>query len=200
MTIQSRIFIWSQILIFIGLFSLFIYTSEIFYSDSYPNHIHKILYLDRAFDDEEVEYITQAAMSWTENTNHIAEVDVVRLPAREKIDLRDGIIVLKMNPDYPDIILMDSSNLDSTLGYYNRRSPIPCIGLVRGRIQDWELQMVMTHEIGHALGLKHITGEEGFGALMYPSIDLGANDITKKDLEQFCSLYHCDASKLKLQN
>lgn len=196
MKIQHRVLILTQILILIPLAFLFSYASSI-YVKTYPNYVHKTLYVERNFNEEEVAIITKAAISWTESTHHIAEIDVVTLPTKEKIDLVNGIIMLKENADYPEIIILDGFNGDSTVGYCNRRASIPYIAIVSDRIEDPdEYQAVVMHEVGHALGLEHQTGIEGMDTLMYPSVNIGSYTITKKDLKQFCSLYHCDVTKL----
>lgn len=197
MKILNNSFVWAQVLILISLIGLYTYTTEIFHEKEYPAHVHKTLYLDRNFNDEEVLIIMQSAVTWTEVTNHIVELDVVRLPTHEMIDLSNSIIILKINSDYPEAIVLDGMNQNSTLGFYNDRGVLPYIALISERIDDYDYQSVVLHEIGHSLGLKHVKGEEGLGTLMYPTINFASDEITTKDLEQFCSLYHCDVEKLQ---
>ena len=44
---------------------------------SYSNHIHKTLYIDRNFDDDEIIDITAAALEWSEQTQHVIDFDIV---------------------------------------------------------------------------------------------------------------------------
>lgn len=181
--------------------TVFFFTLQDLYPSKFPkerpNHIHTTIYLDRNFNDVEQEYIMQAAWEWAESTNHIAEFDVVQLPTREKIDVQNGLIMVKVSADYPDIIIMDNIKKTTTLGYFDAKSPLPYIALVEDRLDDYTYKAVVLHELGHALGLEHIEGEKGMLTLMYPYIDLGNDHITPTDLEQFCELYHCDAKTLK---
>ncbi len=189
-------FLSTLIILFFFYFTLSDYYPSKFPKER-PNHIHTTIYLDRNFNEVEQEYIMRAALEWAEATNHIAEFDVVQLPTRDKIDIQHALIMVKVSADYPDIILMDNIKKTTTLGYFDPKSPLPYISLVQDRLDDSNYKAVVLHELGHALGLEHIEGEEGILTLMYPYVDLGADHITKKDLEQFCKLYHCDVKKLK---
>lgn len=197
MKLLKNKFFWTQIITLISLVVLYTYSTKIFHHKEYSNYSHKTLYVDRNFNDEEVLTIMEAAVEWTETTNHIVEIDVVRLPTKEKIDLVNGIIVLNINSDYPEVVVLDGTNRNSTLGFYNEYGAFPYIALISERISDYDYSSVVLHEIGHSLGLKHITGEEGIGSLMYPTVDFASDEITIKDLEQFCVLYHCNVKNLK---
>jgi len=189
-------FLTTVVLLFVFYFEV----SEIYpnkFPKERPNHIHTTIYLDRNFNDVEVEYIMQAAWEWTETTNHIAEFDVVQLPTHDKVDVEHALIMVKVSADYPDIIIMDNIKKTTTLGYYDSKSVLPFIALVQDRLDDFNYKEVVLHELGHSLGLEHVDGEKGMLTLMYPYVDLGADHITQTDLEQFCELYHCDAKKLQ---
>lgn len=164
----------------------------------YPSHVHVNLYLDRDFTPEEDELIIAATLNWTNRTHHIVEYDVVKLPTEDYINPENSIIITKLTPDAPRIMYMDQTG-SRTLGYFEPNDgPIPYIALVSERLEgDVDFNEVILHELGHSLGLKHITGEEGWNTLMYPYTELGADDITQTDLEQFCKLYHCNAEDLK---
>ena len=205
----KRIFLWSQIFSIIALLALFTFAITIYPEPKpYPNHIHSTLYLDRNFDDFEQEAITKAALEWTSTTNHIVEFDIVQLPAHEKIDIAYAVIITKVSPDYPNVIILDAENGDNTLGYYDRNSVIPHIALVTDRLKDDKYSSVVLHELGHSLGLEHLEGSENLDTLMYPYVNIivngislpaGSDHITLKDGQKFCKLYHCDPMKLKYQ-
>lgn len=165
----------------------------------YPTHAHITLYLDRNFDDFEQETIISAAMEWTETTNHIIEYDVVQLPTLGSMDLENGVFITKITPDHPSIILLDQTNKNTTLGYFDINSYLPHIAIVSDRIRDTDYRAVILHELGHSLGLSHNEGVENIGTLMFPTIDLGSAHITMTDGKKFCKLYHCDPMKLKYQ-
>jgi hypothetical protein len=163
----------------------------------YPGHVHKIIYVDRNFDDLEQEHIIMAALKWSEATNHIVEYDVIQLPSKEQIDVTRALFFVKVSADYPDVVIMDNIKKTTTLGYFQNRGPLPYITLIDGRLNEETYEPVVLHELGHSLGLEHVEGPEGYGTLMYPYIDLGSDSITETDLEQFCKLYKCDPKKLK---
>ena len=163
---------------------------------SYPNHIHKTLFLDRDFDADEQTYIIQAALEWTEATNHVVEFDVYTLPSSKQIEISDSIIINKVNPDNAEILIPDSMNGQTTLGIFNKNSAIDSIDIIAERLDETYYKAVVLHELGHALGLEHNEGIDGMGTLMYPSMNWAAHEITQTDLNNFCHLYHCDI-KLK---
>lgn len=166
-------------------------------SKEYPGHVHKIIYLDRNFDDIEQEHIIMAALQWSEATNHIVEYDVVQLPSREKIDVTRALFFVKVSADYPDVVIMDNIKKTTTLGYFQDRGPLPYISLIQDRLNEDNYEAVVLHELGHSLGLEHLEGPEGWNTLMYPYVDLGSDHITEKDLVQFCKLYKCDPKTLQ---
>lgn len=162
----------------------------------YPTHIHKTLYLDRYFDNQEITMISAASLEWSQATNHIVEFDIVVMPTDENFDIINGIIITKVSLDCPDIIFVDLMSHNTTLGLY-QDDPIPNIELVSDRLSHYDYKSIVLHELGHALGLKHNKDLDGIDTLMFPTIDLGADHITKTDLENFCKLYHCNARNLQ---
>ena len=152
------------------------------------HHTHRILYVERRFSNEEFAIISSAAEEWNQKTNHIIQFDVVRLPTNEKIDIINGIFIIKYNEDNPYIIPIDGLNDSSTLGFYTTENSINEIGLIPDRFSFRTYKPVILHELGHSLGLQH---NEDIGTLMYPYMDLAADDITEEDLKNFCVIYQC---------
>jgi hypothetical protein len=190
--------LFTRLSVIVAIVILYNFAVDMFQPEKvYPDHVHKTLFIDRNFDEDEVAFITQAAIEWTESTNHIVEFDVVVLPNKTEIIQRDDIVIIKVNPDYPDILVLDSMNGNNTLGLFNNRGLITTIEIVSDRITNDDYTGVVLHELGHALGLEHNKGIDGIGTLMYPTVQLGANYITQDDLKNFCKLYHCDAEKLQ---
>lgn len=174
------------------------YASSIFLPNSnYSEYTHHTLLIDRSFTREEASDITSAAYEWMKETNHRVIFDIVYLPnTREKLT-KDCILIVKVGPDYPDILIYDLNNHNTVLGLYVNTQAIPTIELVSERMNRTTFRMVALHELGHALGLDHNEGLDGVNTLMYPTIDLGSDCITFTDLEKFCKLHHCDPNKLK---
>lgn len=161
----------------------------------YGNHVHKTIILDRDFDSDEVELVITSAIEWTEATHHVAEIDVIQLPAVGIILNEDTILMSSVGLDAPDILIYEASSGNQDLGLYTKRGGTSIIELVSERIPDKYYKGVILHELGHALGLEHNEGLEGVDTLMYPYIELSADHITPIDLNNFCKLYHCDFSK-----
>jgi len=161
--------------------------------------VHVTLYLEKSVAENETQYVAQAAMEWYEATNGQVIFDMVPLPAKD-IDITKSVVILNVTPDEPNVIVLDTFNDSSTLGYCDRNAALPNIDLVYSRINNDEATAVIMHELGHYLGLEHPNTKEhpewGIGTLMYSSISYGSSHITQEDLVRFCDIYHCDASKL----
>lgn len=180
---------------------LWCYCTTIFHPPKvYPDHLHETIYVDRHMSEMEFILIADAAARWTQATNHIVELDVVRLPIldHKQFALPGDVVAVVVSPDYPDIIKLDQENDEGTLGYFNPYGTAPMIAIVDDRLDTPEdFEQVALHEIGHYLGLKHNEGVLGVDTLMYPYMDLQSNHITQDDLVHFCELYHCDAKELQ---
>jgi hypothetical protein len=199
MRVLNKLFWVSHFVICFLVTLFFTQAVDIFHGPkTYPEHVHKTLYLDRTFNQEEVELIVEATYEWNAATEGRVSYDVVVLPAHRKIDVTQAIVVIKVTPDFPKIMLLDFANKNITLGYWeDGEGPIPYIAMVAGRSHDRSFKSVMLHEIGHSLGLKHNEGETGIGTLMYPTIDEGSDTITPFDVSKYCELRHCTKSQNK---
>lgn len=183
---------------------------EVMYPDKIykgrPDYVHITLYVDRYFDEEEVETIVAAALEWSEATNHIIEYDVIQLPTEDEIIMDTAVFIVKTSPDDPRIVMLDKISSSFTLGLYEGNG-LPSIALVTDRLDKHNYKEVILHELGHSLGLEHLKGEENINALMYPYTEIkigedefipaGSQTITRSDLVAFCKLYHCDVQNLK---
>lgn len=194
-----RLLYWTSLIVMLMLIGLNMVAAPILqHITKYTVPIHKTLYIDRNLSEEELFTITAAAMEWHLATNSLITYDVVRLP-HKNIDIENSIVIVIVSADFPEIIALDSAEQQEEgthMGYYHERGYVPYIGLVPGRIEDREYKAVILHELGHSLGMKHTDDVSGIGTLMYPNIDGGANKITDEDLQAFCQIYGCNASKL----
>jgi len=155
------------------------------------NHkFHAILYIDYKFTNEEKDYIIQSASNWETATNSAATFEFVYLPTQRQINLDKGILVLKVDSLDTDIITLDvnSENHMNTLGVCQKYKTVPYIKIVGNRMTYDIYEAVITHELGHLIGLSH---NRKPNTLMYPTTDLGASKITDDDVKNFCKLYNC---------
>jgi predicted Zn-dependent protease len=164
-------------------------------SDHRPNHyvinnkFHSILYIDYKFSNQEKEYITNAAFDWERATNRIVTFDIIYLPTIRTIDLDKGLLILKVDSLDPEIIILDiAAKKSQMLGICQEYKSIPYIKLVSTRLDSSNYQAVVTHELGHLIGLNH-TNE--LYTLMYPTVDFGSPTITESDMNRFCKIYSC---------
>ena len=194
-------------LVVIMLGMLFRVTQEL-YPKKYPKqmntatHVHKHIYIDKSMNAFYAVEIKLAADRWTKATNHIAEFDVEMVDDHIRDQIRrdpDALVVTFITEDNPVIIRLDEENHESTLAYCDIKAYIPILAYVEGRVTDALFEKVTMHELGHALLLEHTEGPSGVGNIMYPTTELMGNGISQKDLEQFCSIYHCDPTKLKYE-
>ncbi len=173
--------------------TLFAYRAALQYQPStiYPEYVHKTLYVDRSFNNTEIELIVEASWEWAIATDQRVIYDIVVLPT-EHIPVQNSIILNKINEDNIMIVLLDHDNKNITLGYYDDRMGIPYIGIVLGRIRTYkEFKTVILHELGHSLGLPHNESDEGMHTLMYPLVNFESDYITKIDADNYCKIHHC---------
>lgn len=189
------------------LIGLFITLGEIYPAEeAQSDHPHITLYIDRNFTEVEVDIIVGAALEWSKTTHHAVEYNIILLPTKDKIELKNSVFITKRSEDDPRIILMDLIGDTQTLGIFEKRG-VKYIALVTARLNEDNYKSVVLHELGHSLGLKHLDGNANINTLMYPYMSIimedgtiipaGSDHITKKDLAQFCKLYRCDPSVTK---
>lgn len=161
-----------------------------------PSHIQKSLVIDKSFDETEKVFIRMAAQEWTRATHGMVTFTYVNLPNINKSDIvidENTLYIVKATENYPQIISLEVNKKEDDdsciLGYYDENSIINSILIVSSRLDDLSYQSVVMHELGHALGLKHIHDDKH--ALMYPSITYIPTNITQRDMVSFCKLYDC---------
>lgn len=164
----------------------------------YELPVHRTIYLERTFYDDEVVHVIKAAMEWYDVTNGQVVFDIKVLP-QNNIMIGDAVVFMNVTPDNPEIMVLDNKYHYTTLGYTNSVDGLSYVLFVDERIPDSDYEMVMMHEMGHVLGLEHIEGEEGWNTLMFPTTDLQSPHITNKDLYYFCQKYHCDPTRFHVK-
>jgi len=192
--------VWAQVLVIALIFYLYGIAVKIYPKKITQTHVHKTLYIDREFEQSYIDTIQIAANRWTEATNHLAEFDIVLMPVSDLnklLDDKDAIIVTDFSQDNPYVVGLDGNNSSQfTVALYTIQPPIPTLAYVSGRITEQMFEKVTMHELGHSLGLEHVTGDQAVGQIMCPNITCMSETISQGDLEQFCNIYKCDASTL----
>jgi len=167
---------------------------------SYPTRlhiekIHRSVYIDSEFNDDDQELIEQAIDEWDYSTNHMVDYEFVG-----KIDLKDyyslnenDIFIYKT--DHQDLFIknLDDGRKDGliTIGYcriYKQKATK--LYIVYDKIYTYsDLKAVVIHELGHSIGLLHTNDEN---SVMYYNEGKATGYITNVDLVNFCNLYYCD--------
>lgn len=179
-----------KIIRFILFLLFFITLSDVLITSSHiPSIISKNVYVDRQFNIIERHNIILAAEEWNKATNNQVQFVIYSLPKKSNFT-KDDLLIIKVSPDYPDIIYLDSksSNSDLMLGYYEDTTDLKYIEIVSLRIDEKDFKTVVMHELGHALGLSHDVSQIN---LMNSHIDNASNHITKRDIYNFCKMYIC---------
>jgi predicted Zn-dependent protease len=154
-----------------------------------PTSFHSTLYLDYKFNEQEIKAITEAAKDWETATHNKVKFKIVTLPTDKTVDLRKGIMVLKVDTLDPEIIYLDiAAGKPTILGLCKSIGMVPYIKLVSPRLNSNNYQNVVKHELGHLIGLGHTDNPN---TLMFPTIDFGSSEITETDLYHFCKKYDC---------
>ena len=169
--------------------------NEVHKKHIHPTPINTTIYIDRAFDDDEKQIIITAALEWSAATKHLVNYRIVELPTDSPRDIRrDGLLILKINADFPDVLVMDYYNHRATLAFYSGNTSVQYIALISERIKGPTYKRVVLHELGHSLGLEHVLEKD---TLMYPYVNSQSDSITLADLKQFCELHRCNVDDLQ---
>jgi len=171
-------------------------------NDEFPEYVTKNLYIDKDFNQNELEYITSAAIAWSIATDNRVSYNIIVMNSNTKIDVSNSLVINKVNATYADVIILDHFfNLKTppdqyikikALGYYYESKILPSIILVADRLDDFNYKSVVMHELGHSLGLEHNESEEAlFNSIMYPSCEGQSNEITPIDVRQYCRIHKC---------
>jgi hypothetical protein len=171
-------------------------------SGRFAERTHRTVYVDTNFRDDELKIIEESAQEWNSQTQGIARIVVVRLfssPATSPESIKfsstpDDIFLVKEESTSIDIVFQDYASNSMMYGLYQTTPLFSRIILVTDRFMTWEeYRTVVTHELGHALGLGHNNIKF---TVMYRDHASVGNHITRDDLEQFCEIYRCAAEEL----
>jgi hypothetical protein len=170
--------------------------------------LNKTIYIDSEFEIGKRNYIIEAIKNWNCSTNNIVNYKIqtdFKIEYAQFIDPEKSIIVVKTtdkNPiikDVEDQIREESQDDGSTLsivGLFHEKEGYPkIIYMVDNNLSYYEYGVVFLHEEGHLNGLDH---PDTTDSIMYFRMDKASDTLTQHDLEQFCEIYKCDASKMKV--
>ena len=164
-----------------------------------PQRATRTVYVDSSFRDEELKIVTESADEWNDRTKGIAHVDVVRLPLPPKVSPKfsnttDDVFLEKQESTSSEVFFLDHTTQSILFGLYRVESGFSKIILITDRFtSSEEYRTVVTHELGHSLGLSHNNVKR---TVMYKDHGQVGNHIAREDLEQFCEIYSCDVEEL----
>lgn len=104
-------------------------------------------------------------------------------------------LIVRATSDMPLIKDIEEQIGTKIGGYTDKRCEVNAVFIVADRMKNMPtFKEVMTHELGHLIGLAHIPVPER--SVMFPGMDHATKCITELDVAQLCLLYGCDASKI----
>lgn len=189
---------WARILMFVFVF-FFLFTDNPLRKRVFgPTESHKIVYVSNSFDDADFRLMQEAAEEWNTETHGLATLEVIRgyddyLYQSISHD-HSSMVVMRASIWNPVITTLDDRLHTTILGYFFDEEGTQSIILVPARMAGEDYyRAVIIHEMGHALALNHIDVDD---TIMVSSMDRSSYHLSKTDLNWFCRVYYCDASKL----
>lgn len=171
-----------------------------------PVEIYEIA-LDEKFTPEEEAQIKKSLKEWNE-----ASGGYVGFKVRDKKFNSEGEIsyenvqydedgctnftfLVRTTSETPIIRQIEKEIGTKIGGYTDKQCEMNAVFIVADRMKDMSIfKMVMTHELGHLIGLAHIPVPDR--SVMFPGMDHSTKCITELDVAQLCLLYGCDPKKI----
>lgn len=163
--------------------------------------------LDESFTPEEEAQILKSLKEWNEasdgyvafsvrekkfNSNGKISYDNV---AHDEDGCTNFTFIVRTTSETPLIKNIEEQIGTKIGGYTDKQCELNAVFIVADRMKNLPtFKMVMTHELGHLIGMAHIPVPER--SIMFPGMDHGTKCITELDVAQLCLLYGCDASKI----
>lgn len=165
-----------------------------------PPIIRKKVFIDKYFSNNEKKYIFKSLQHWENVTNGLIKFDVIdksapslveRTQCRERIEDEPcySFYIAKVLSTDPIVKEIDKYEEGFIWGYAYIGFIPNIILIVTDRLPNYNIFMqVITHEIGHILGLDHSSQKE---SIMYKYCNMNGI-LTEKDLKNIivCSLFN----------
>jgi predicted Zn-dependent protease len=171
----------------------------------YLYDLHKTVYIDKDFTKQQKEDINKALLSWEESTAGLVKFKIIsdiKLNDYSNLNNFDNtLFITPVSKENSDIINIDdkSNNGLFTVGLCISKSYTQgmIVDIVVERTDKTDFKAIVLHEVGHALGLKHIISEH---SVMNPNVSASGKKIGQIDLYVLCELYHCNSNKMQAIN
>ena len=189
---------WPRILMFVFVF-FFLFTDNPLRKTVFgPTEVHKTVYVNNSFDDDDFVLIQEAAKEWETETHGLATINVVKgyddYLYKHIAHDQSSLVMMRAGIWNPLVTLLDTELKAPVLGYFFGNEDTQSILLVPGRMKGNDYyRSVIVHEMGHAFALSHIDAEN---TVMTAYMSDDSFHLTKMDIDWFCRVYYCDASKL----
>lgn len=189
---------WPRILMFVFVFCFLVTDNPLRKKVFGPTEVHKTMYVSHSFDDEDYKLIQEAADEWNTETHGVASITIVKgyddYLFNKISDDQSSLVIMRAGIWNPVITSLDAQLHTTILGYFFGESETQIIIVVPARMEGIEYYRgVIMHEMGHAMALSHLDEDD---TVMVSSMDRSSYHLSKKDIDWFCRVYYCDASKL----
>lgn len=164
--------------------------------------------IDSRFSGPEVALIGKSLREWEESSGGVIkfEVRAKKVDINQEISVEDVkhdedgcsnlTVIVRGTSQDPFVRKIEKAIHSKIGGYTDKHCEMSAVIIVSDRMDNaTEFKEVMTHEIGHLIGLMHIPVPEE--SVMFPGMDHSTPCITQLDLKELCMIYECDAKKLK---